>query len=105
MLSLKIGLVKIDVQGYEMNVIQGMTNILSGSHNLHPPQIIHYEEQQRIMNIANQVEAKAKSNNSTTTTTSVVHVERGKIQQLLENNYNYTCGHPYGKNDVTCKKL
>ena len=75
-----IGLVKIDVQGAEMMVVKGMTQILSRSTGY--PAMILYEEQARVTNGAGG--------------------KLGAVQAFLEG-FGYTC-EAYGKSDNICRK-
>lgn len=76
---LPIGLVKIDVQGFEWPVVQGMKGLLE--RNVGYPRIVHYEEQSRI--------------------TLGAGFQLGAVQAFLEG-YNYTCTKL--RNDISCKK-
>ncbi len=78
--NLPIGLVKIDVQGFEWPVVQGMVGLLDRTVGY--PRIIHYEEQRRV--------------------TLGAGYKLGTIQKFLEEGYNYTCTNL--GNDISCKK-
>ncbi|KAL7490568.1 hypothetical protein ACHAWT_000134 [Skeletonema menzelii] len=76
---LPIGLVKIDVQGFEWPVVQGMKGLLERKAGY--PRIVHYEEQRRV--------------------TLGAGFKLGAVQAFLEG-YNYTCKNL--GNDISCKK-
>ena len=76
---LPIGLVKIDVQGFEWPVVQGMKGLLE--RKVGYPRIVHYEEQRRV--------------------TLGAGFKLGQVQEFLEG-YNYTCTNL--GNDISCKK-
>jgi len=78
--DMPIGLVKIDVQGFELQVVQGMKGLLERKSGF--PHIIHYEEQARLSQLAG--------------------VQMGTVQSLLET-YGYNCKR-IDKNDITCMK-
>jgi len=77
--NLPIGLVKIDVQGFEWPVVQGMRGLLE--RKVGYPRIVHYEEQRRV--------------------TLGAGFKLGTVQRFLEG-YNYTCTNL--GNDISCKK-
>ena len=72
-----VGLVKIDVQGFEWPVVQGMRGLLERSTGY--PRVIHYEEQGRV--------------------TVGAGFQLGTIQRFLES-FGYDCTNL--KNDVNC---
>ena len=75
-----IGLIKIDVQGFEWPVIQGMTGLLE--RKIGYPRIIHYEEDRRV--------------------TRQAGFQLGMIQSFLEGIFGYNCTRLV--NDVNCVK-
>jgi FkbM family methyltransferase len=77
----QIGVVKIDVQGVEMMVVQGMHEILSRTSGY--PHTIFYEEQRRV--------------------TVGAGYQMGAVQKVLEG-YGYTCQYDGDGNDIVCKK-
>jgi FkbM family methyltransferase len=76
---LPIGLVKIDVQGNELPVVQGMHELLSKDEGY--PHMVFYEEQKRV--------------------TQGAGFALGTVQSLLES-YGYTCHREV--NDILCTK-
>ncbi len=76
---LPIGLVKIDVQGFEWPVVQGMKGLLE--RKVGYPRIVHYEENRRV--------------------TLDAGFRLGTVQGFLEG-FNYTCTNL--GNDISCKK-
>ncbi len=78
--NLRVGLVKIDVQGFEWPVVQGMKGLLERETGY--PRIIHYEEHATI--------------------TPAAGFQLGTVQAFLEG-YGYTCQRD-GNVDIICKK-
>ena len=75
-----IGLVKIDVQGFEWPVVQGMKGILERESGY--PKIIHYEEQEQV--------------------TRAAGFKIGKVKAFLRK-YGYKCQR-INKSDINCYK-
>lgn len=77
--NLPVGLVKIDVQGFEWPVVQGMKGLLERTSGY--PNIVHYEEQERI--------------------TTLAGFQLGTVQTFLEG-YGYICTRL--GSDINCVK-
>ena len=78
--NVPVGLVKIDVQGFEFPVVQGMIGILERTSGY--PKIVHYEEQKRV--------------------TTLAGFEMGAVQRFLET-FGYACRNL--GSDINCIKL
>lgn len=77
--NLPVGLVKIDVQGFEWPVVQGMKGLLERTSGY--PKIVHYEEQARV--------------------TTLAGFQLGTVQSFLEG-YGYVCTRL--ESDINCVK-
>jgi uncharacterized membrane protein len=77
--NLPVGLVKIDVQGFEWPVVQGMKGLLERKSGY--PKIVHYEEQARV--------------------TTLAGFQLGTVQSFLEG-YGYVCTRL--ESDINCVK-